>query len=541
MSALANSPLEGNLHGKKAERAFRDLLGSAGIVNLREDTTISVGRKWRAAMSQLGFIYPDLSRTSLGKLQSDLGPVDAISPNGQNLIETSANIPAMQECFLRAISAYAIPSPIEKDYSGKSFSPLSMVLAILFELEKLNEASELSFLEIAVIIQLTSGNDKPHSVANKILKFRQNRRKAKSSREFARKAYKEAANKHGYIEQTFRDYADTNIRYMKATGLVQAKASGIELTPAKKHLSKELSKDIYSSPKGIEYLKRLCKGRALPIDNLFNAKLELQNMVVNLRQYQINYNPPVSNDIREIKLAMYKCEALLFEAKETEYAKSQKEYWQEISDYMNALVKKTRRYANVTVPFYEAPAYFEWILWRAFLAINTNLNQPYQARRFKVGTDFLPISTAPGGGPDMVFEFKDFVVAVEVTLTEGSRQEAVEGEPVRRHVADIAMSYAKPVFGLFVASQIDINTLETFRHGIWYYSKEQSSRLKILPISLDLFAHFFKALFQKDCDRPKTIKRLLMNACDHKLRDRDNAPAWEQQIQLLTKSLIENQ
>jgi len=58
---------------------------------------------------------------------------------------------------------------------------------------------------------------------------------------------------------------------------------------------------------------------------------------------------------------------------------------------------------EIVVPPSESPAYFEWILWRAFLAINGLKNKPYEARRFKIDQDFLPVGTAPGGGPDLIF------------------------------------------------------------------------------------------------------------------------------------------
>jgi len=65
---------------------------------------------------------------------------------------------------------------------------------------------------------------------------------------------------------------------------------------------------------------------------------------------------------------------------------------------------------------------------------------------------------------------------VEVTLTSSSRQEAAEGEPVRRHVAKekakIAAVSGKPVYGLFLARTIDNNTAETFRIGVWYSGDE---------------------------------------------------------------------
>ncbi|MFZ4525558.1 MAG: AlwI family type II restriction endonuclease [Chlorobium sp.] len=61
------------------------------------------------------------------------------------------------------------------------------------------------------------------------------------------------------------------------------------------------------------------------------------------------------------------------------------------------------------MPQSEAPAYFEWILWRAFLAINSLNNKPYDARRFNIDQDFLPVGTAPGNRPDLIFEFHDSI------------------------------------------------------------------------------------------------------------------------------------
>lgn len=46
-------------------------------------------------------------------------------------------------------------------------------------------------------------------------------------------------------------------------------------------------------------------------------------------------------------------------------------------------------------------------------------------RGFNVDQDYLPIGTAPGGKPDMIFEFDDYVIVVEVTLSTNSRQEGI--------------------------------------------------------------------------------------------------------------------
>ena len=160
------------------------------------------------------------------------------------------------------------------------------------------------------------------------------------------------------------------------------------------------------------------------------------------------------------------------------------------------------------------------------------INKPYEARRFKIDQDFLPVGTAPGNGPDLIFEFEDFVIAVEATLTENSRQEAVEGEPVRRHVADLAEHYEntlhKPVYGLFIANRIDSNTAETFRIGIWYNRTDEKMRLTIIPLTLAQFKAVFAALFKFSHVDVGQIRELLELCGD--LRTLHEAPAWKQKI-----------
>ena len=187
---------------------------------------------------------------------------------------------------------------------------------------------------------------------------------------------------------------------------------------------------------------------------------------------------------------------------------------------------------EIEVPQAEAPAYFEWILWRAFLAINSLVNKPYEARRFKIDQDFLPVGTAPGNGPDLIFEFEDFVIVVEVTLTDSSRQEAAEGEPVRRHVADLVSRYGeqsgKPVYGLFIANRIDSNTAETFRIGVWFTRTDDKMRLDIIPVTLTQFKDFFEALFTSGRVDVSLIRELL-DLCGQ-LRTAHEAPAWKREI-----------
>lgn len=113
-------------------------------------------------------------------------------------------------------------------------------------------------------------------------------------------------------------------------------------------------------------------------------------------------------------------------------------------------------------------------------------------------------------------------------MSASSRQEAMEGEPVRRHVSDAVIAYSKPVYGIFIDVRIDTNTAETFRHGVWYAKGDEQQRLNIIPISLAQFQLFFERMFKTDQANPKKLVELI-EYCASK-RDMMEAPAWKAYI-----------
>lgn len=541
LTALASSALQGNLHGKMQEIAFRNLLGEHDVVGLGEDQTNSLGRKWRSALSKLGFLYPKIP-TIDGLSQNDIGATDTITPNGWRLIR-SETVPAMQECFLRALAAYYIPSVIEKDYSFRVFSPLRHTLAIMLELAKITDTSHINFLEMALIVQLTNSEDDIKEIVNRILNLREQRERTGNKRQFDNQEYKKAAELHKYVDATFRDYADTNFRYLKATGLVQSKGHGISLVLEKYVFVENLVQDTSVPDSPDTYFRTLCEGAILPTDHKDSALAVFNDQLEQLQSRGISFDirKRSLDTVADIAIVRHEIENLLFEYNEEEYAKQQVSKWQEIVAYMELIITRGRSKTlpsgeEIAVPKTEAPAYFEWILWRAFLAINSLINKPYEARRFKVDQDFLPVGTAPGNGPDLIFEFEDFVLVVEVTLTDNSRQEAAEGEPVRRHVANLVSHYQKKVYGLFIANRIDSNTAETFRIGIWYARDDSRMQLDIIPLTLKQFKEVFTTLFQSEPVDVHSI-RTVIDVCI-RLRSEHEAPAWKREIERSVNEFI---
>lgn len=144
----------------------------------------------------------------------------------------------------------------------------------------------------------------------------------------------------------------------------------------------------------------------------------------------------------------------------------------------------------------------------------------------------MSVHTAPGGGAELVAEYEDFILVVEVTMTQGPRQEAWEGASVRRHVSkviDDATPKNKSVLGLFVAPSIDVNTAEAFRHGIWYYDATHWRRTKIVPLTIRQFGE----LLQEAANARRLHPSIIRNALESVLPYRDSsggAPQWLDRI-----------
>ncbi|WP_270555079.1 AlwI family type II restriction endonuclease [Bifidobacterium pseudocatenulatum] len=537
---------DGGIRGEEGDIRCRNALGRAGIVKLGTDKTNSVGRKWRAAMGKLGFLYPEV-KNKWGFQQSELGIMDGVTPSGYALVKADT-VPAIQDCFLRAMSV-----PTLETERGTLFAPLIWVLNILLELEKKSGKPCISFFEMAAVVQVTNPDDGIDEVVSRILELRILRANAASKRRFDKQYFEKESGDMGCNPHTFKDYADMNIRYLKASGLVQAYGKGIALVPEKHELAESLTQVDSSQMTRLELYRELCNGAHLPTDNAEIALKVLKNQLSQAKQMGllVDVDWASLNTAREINAARYRIEEQISGKKEEIFAHEQASQWEEIAKYMGMLEKNKDKLVldeenevELRIPRDERPAYLEWILWRAFLAIDTLVNKPYEVRSFKIDQDFLPVGTAPGNRPDLIAEFRNFVIVIEVTLSESSRQEAMEGEPVRRHVADAVEKYSKqgkPVFGLFIAKNIDSNTAETFRIGVWYNKEDKKLELNIIPFTIAQFKNIFEYLFRSGTASPDQMLRI-MTICQ---KDRTlDAPLWKNSInsrvEILTKEIINN-
>lgn len=527
---FANSPFVGNLHGREFEIGFMDLLNQNNIINNKEgkDSSASHARKWRLMFAKNGLIYPQVKN---GERQDCLGKLDDITPFGKAFLKADTQA-SIQEFFLRAMTV----EQYESSFKGFYFSPLRWMLALLIEIEKRTGSSAINRIEFALWGQTTNPCDSVADVVDRILDLRERRAKCKSKRVFDKEEIAERGKLYNKKSDNFLDYSDMNIRYLCMTGMFLRKGRGFMINPSKHILAEKLSKSTSIEGGLIKQYQTLCNGASLPTDDLEVAKNILFSLNQQAKALNITFDlsSVLLDSTMEVNNARMRLEELISHSNEIKYANEQCNYWKEISVYMDVLIhgKDPNKYDDeedkIVIPKDETPAYFEWTLWRAALAVDHTVNEPNKIRGFNIDSSFLPISTAGGGRPDLRIEFKKFVILTEVTMSSSSRQEAMEGEPVRRHVSDAIAEYDKPVYGLFIANKIDTNTAETFRNGIWYTKDDKKQRLIIIPLTLEQFKRFFVALFENNRVNPEELRDLLL-ACE-KNRDTLDAPRWKQYI-----------
>jgi len=559
LRVLQGSPLNGNISGRDQENAFAALLHHEGVLDAPrvaagEDAS-DLGRKWRVALSQLGFITPQLTRNiKSGTTDPALAPITEeieelsgrqyeVTPNGYRLAQAEI-ITAQQECFLRSLASYRIPSLIENRYDGDSFSPLRFILRVMNGLATAGQNTNFTFQEFALYVQTATPADGLDSVVQNIINFREGREKAKGNvRAYDRNFYDEIATNLDYKQGTLDDYADLSFRYLKATGLFRNAGRGIALSPSRAQLAALLRDEEDAVLSDQAYLHALWLGAQLPTDNAASSYAVVSDLAAQLQGRGVAaLVPPAETPLPDLENKRHELEAMLLQLDEQEYADKQSEQLDEIMAWMQAIPSrgsaKLPNGETVSIPKGEGPAYLEWIIWRSFLAIDSLSNAPWEARRFQIDQDFLPVHCAPGGGADMIFEFEDAIIVVEVTLTASSRQEAAEGEPVRRHVAQYTEEATKPVYGLFIALQIDSNTAHTFRSGDWYLSDDSKLSLDIVPLTLGDFGAFLASGKGRLSDMPGLLRQLMIEC---RAKANQDAPQWKASISSIVERVVSNQ
>lgn len=110
------------------------------------------------------------------------------------------------------------------------------------------------------------------------------------------------------------------------------------------------------------------------------------------------------------------------------------------------------------------PTIYEYVVAIAWYYISGELISVYDSLNLTLNGDLDPIVHAAGGAGDIVVEYDDKVVMLEVTLMNKAAQKRGEWEPVLRHSINLkAETPDKDVTTIFVADELDHNTINIWR------------------------------------------------------------------------------
>jgi hypothetical protein len=499
--AINLSGKEGSLRERAGDMALIDMLVSNEVIDFHGEDTYSVGRKWRAAMCKMGLLYDKYESN-----QDEIGRIDFITPNGKRLIDAESTA-AQQESFLRAIASMQLSYNGRSYKVGPGFSPLKHIVNVLLELEKETGSSQISFIEFASFAQFDPAKSSYEEIVKGISAHRADRDKADNKKKYDTATLEASVSRNGRVVlSSYIDYADENIRYLKATGCFSSVGRGIAIAPSKYDFLKELISSIEEQSSVVEYWKNATNGSKLPTDDVSVAARSLETLQVEATKRGIPFKQVApAGDVGTLNNSRYDLEELIALNQELDFAHEQRNQVDEILQYLSLLLPKDTRPdglvtdIEVEIPRGEGPAYLEWAVWRAFLAINKLKNPPFESRKFKIDRDFLPTNHAPGNGPDLVFEFADYVLVVEVTLLTSDRQATAEQVGVRRHVYEIAKNVKdKPVYCLFLAPSIKNETARDFRKASYEEDDGSELDLTIIPVTISTFMHTFNSLLKEE-------------------------------------------
>jgi len=317
-----------------------------------------------------------------------------------------------------------------------------------------------------------------------------------------------------------RDYTDALFRYLRATGMVNISHIGksISIAPEKILEVDYFLKNTNREPCFVDEEK-------LYADYLANP--EIPQLLTDDKVLLLNKIHADFPDIKaDMSFSLSKLKDILFDE-----VNKRKETI--INEQITA-IKDYRLYDEITITFsqiadktlYDIPLMLEWNVWRAM----TMLDGGQVKTNLKFDDFGNPMSTAQGNMADIVCDYGDFGLTVEVTMQSGQRQYEMEGEPVTRHLAKLKKETEKPAYCLFVAPEINEACIAHFyalhKMNISYYGGFST----IIPLPLSIFQKMVDDSYRATyVPNPKQVKRLFERS-NEIAKNSGNEEEWYQAI-----------
>lgn len=317
--------------------------------------------------------------------------------------------------------------------------------------------------------------------------------------------------------RNMRDYADACTRYLRATGLVTVTSPGktLSLIEQRRDDIEFVLKNVDREPVFVdnetEYCHYLFSGETPRL--LTDDRVTIESRAVKcfaVGSVDLAASLPTPELKKRIQNAMKSQREALIDAQITELKAFGK-----YDDVLRVYDEITRKDA------YDPPLALEWNAWRTM----TMMDGGRIHANLKFDDAGNPLATAPGKNADIICDYGDFFVSVEVTLLCGEKQYDAEGEPVARHLGGLKKSTGKEAYCLFVAPKINASTISHFYALHQTKIKHYGGKSVIIPLTIKQFVNMLTQA--RDCGYVPSPDRLRA-FCEFSRRAADEAEDEEE-------------
>lgn len=523
---LLHTHFSGQQWNTDTQRAFMELLREENFFNGKgaNDPAFSARDRINRAPKALGFVV--------------LSPAIQLTPAGEELVRSRRK----DEIFLRQLLKFQVPSPFHNPTANSAEFWVKPYLE-LFRL--IRQFGSLKFDELMMFgLQLVDYREFD-TVVKKINQFRiakaQNEGNYKRfraeyfDRELSEIYSADISSGNTRTRETsdasiakflntkasnMRDYADACFRYLRATGLVNISHLGksISIVPEKNQEVDYFLQNTDREPCFIDDEEQYVAYLGNPhIPALLTDNRALLEQKIRSEFPQLEISATVT--LQELKIIL---------ADELENRKEQ------ILTEQVAAIKDYRLFEEINKTFeqildnslYDTPLMLEWNTWRAM----TMLDGGNIKANLKFDDFGNPMSTAQGNMADIVCDYGDFGLTVEVTMQSGHRQYETEGEPVTRHLAKYKRETEKPAYCLFIAPNINDACKAHFyalhKMNILYYGGTST----IVPLPLSVFIKMVEDSYNANyVPEPRHVQRFFERSNELAIST-DNEVDWYNRI-----------
>ncbi len=463
-----------------------------------------------------------------------LSPTIQLTPAGEELVNSRRK----EEIFLRQLLKFQVPSPYHKPTENSAEFWVKPYLE-LFRLVR--HFGSLKFDELMIFgLQLVDYRELD-TIVEKIDQFRTAKAQNEGNYKRFRAEYLESELREIYSADiisgntrtretndasivkflstkasNMRDYADACFRYLRATGLVNIS-----------HLGKSIS-IVSEKIQEVDFFLQNTDREPCFIDNegQYVAYLGNPQLPILLTDNRELLEQRISTEFPQIQIP---ATATLLELK-TIFADELEIRKEQIIAEQVAAIKDYRQFEDINTTFnqilgkslYDTPLMLKWNTWRAM----TMLDGGNIKANLKFDDFGNPMSTAQGNMADIVCDYEDFGLTVEVTMQGGQKQYETEGEPVTRHLAKVKRETNKPAYCLFIAPKINEACIAHFytlyKTNIIYYGGTST----IVPLPLSVFIKMVEDSYNASyIPEPRHIQRFFERS-NELANSTDNEVDW---------------